>query len=89
MENFVTNEIPYDTRCESNIYTFGTLVTFTYTNHRNETAVRKVVPLHLVYGRHCDYCPGDTNTESEWLLVCFDTERNAVRHFALSKIEPR
>lgn len=66
---------------------FGVVNSFTYTNHRGETAERKAVPLNLVYGKHSDFCPQSPDTGSDWMLVCFDLDKNAIRHFTLANIK--
>lgn len=82
-------QVPSTTLCQDNHFVFGVVNTFTYKNHRGEVSKRKAVPLHLTYGRKCDHCPESTDTTAGWLLVGFDMDRNALRHYTLSDIEPR
>lgn len=81
--------IPYSPLCHDNNYVMGVANTIRYTNHRGEEAVRRVIPLHLRFGSHAEVCPSSKDKESQWLLVCFDLDKNAIRHFALKSIEPR
>ncbi len=56
-----------------------------YTNHRGETAVRRVEPRNLRYGRSAFH------TGCQWFLEAYDAERAAERSFAvldISRISP-
>jgi hypothetical protein len=53
-------------------------LTFTYRNHRGETAVRRVVPIRVWYG-HTDWHP-----DPQWLMDAHDLDRGEVRTFALA-----
>lgn len=50
---------------------------FQYTNHRGETATRRVVARRLFYGVS-DYYPGHP---PQWYIEGFDNDRNATRLF--------
>jgi predicted DNA-binding transcriptional regulator YafY len=52
-----------------------------YTNHRGETAVRRIVP-HSVR-----FASSEWHTDPQWLLDAFDIDRNAMRSFALKEID--
>ena len=60
---------------------FGQLTTFTYTNHRGETAVRSVIPTQL------DYRTSPHHPEPQWLLHGYDLDRKDWRTFALKDIK--
>jgi predicted DNA-binding transcriptional regulator YafY len=51
-----------------------------YTNHRGETAVRRIVPKRVWFGRT------EWHPEPQWLLEAFDLERQAMRSYALKEI---
>src|ERR1700704_3125980 len=51
-----------------------------YTNWRNETAVRSIVPLEVYFGK-TEYHP-----QEQWLLKVWDVERGAERVYALKEI---
>lgn len=53
---------------------------FGYTNHRGEYAVRRVEPAEVYYGVS-DYYPGP-----QWLMCAWDLDRQAYRHFAMSRM---
>lgn len=55
-------------------------MTFTYTNHRGETAVRYVVPQCVYFGKT------EFHPEKQWLMRGFDTDRQAIRDFAMADI---
>lgn len=76
-------------KCEDNVFTFGVVNTFHYTNHRGEWSLRTVVPLYVQWGRPCDFCPNSPEKDDEWHLVCIDLDKKATRHFRFSKIDPR
>jgi predicted DNA-binding transcriptional regulator YafY len=69
--------------CQDNVFVFGAVNTFCYKNHRSEVSMRSVIPLQLRWG------DADGYYKDEWLLECFDVEKNDYRTFALSGIEPR
>jgi 5-methylcytosine-specific restriction protein A len=56
-------------------------IRFIYMNHRGETDMRQVVPERFFFGttEHHAYPPA-------WMLVGFDHDRQAERHFLLSNI---
>ncbi len=51
-----------------------------YTNHRGDTAWRRIVPESIQWGST------DWHPEPQWLLWAFDLDRDAVRTFALRDI---
>lgn len=51
-----------------------------YTNHRGETADRRIVPIKIVY-KGTEWHP-----EPQWLLQAYDHDRQAERLFALADI---
>lgn len=55
---------------------------FSYVNHAGKFGHRKVQPLRLVHG--VDNL-GGFYKEPQWLLICWDVEKEAIRHFALNK----
>ena len=56
-------------------------VSFTYTNYRGETAVRKVIPGDLYFGSTQYYA------RRQWLLRAYDLDKQEVRDFAMAKIK--
>lgn len=52
-------------------------VTAVYTNWKNETEVRRFIPLELYFGK-TEYHP-----EEQWLLLAWDLEKEAERTYAL------
>ena len=56
------------------------IVTIRYTNHRGETADRRIVPRALLWGQT------EWHPEEQWLLEAFDLERKAYRHFAMANV---
>ncbi len=59
---------------------FNTETHFLYVNHRNEPSECRVIPRRLLYGS-AEWCP-----EPQWLLECWDLDRNDYRTFALKSI---
>lgn len=55
-------------------------VQFTYVNHANIYGLRTVHFIKMVYGVSKYY------TEPQWLLVGWDVDKKAVRHYSLNKI---
>ncbi len=55
-------------------------ITFWYKNYRGETGYRQAIPISLRFGS------SDWHKETQWLLVGFDTEKQAEREFALRDI---
>ena len=51
-----------------------------YTNYRDETAMRSIVPDRI------HFASTEWHTDPQWLLDAFDLERNAMRSFALKDI---
>lgn len=54
---------------------------FQYTNHRGETADRRVIPLSLHYQALEPWYPAPCH-----LLHAYDLDKRAYRHFAMAKI---
>lgn len=67
------------TKCDVEIV-FNAETCFLYVDHRNEPSKRHVIPRRLLYGS-TEYYP-----ESQWLLECWDLDRNDYRTFALKNI---
>ena len=55
-------------------------ITFWYKNYRGETGCRQAVPISLRFGS------SEWHREAQWLLVGFDTEKQAEREFAVKDI---
>ena len=51
-----------------------------YTNHRGETAIRRIVPARIWFGAT------EWHPEEQWLLDAIDLERQVPRSFALRDI---
>lgn len=66
-----------------NFIVFGSLNTFRYTNWKGETEMRRVIPHCLRFGQT------PYHKEDQWLLECFDCDKEALRTFALKDIHPR
>ncbi len=52
-----------------------------YTNYRGETALRKITPKKIWFGK-TEYHP-----EEQWLLDAFDLDKQADRTFAMKDIK--
>lgn len=52
-----------------------------YTNHRNETTIRDIVPLEIVF-KSTEYYQ-----EAQWLLRAYDLDRQDERHYSCQKIK--
>lgn len=61
--------------------TVGVQVSFTYTNHRGITEERTIIPHRLYHG------VSTFHPEPQWLLECYDMDRQAIRTYALSGIK--
>jgi predicted DNA-binding transcriptional regulator YafY len=55
-------------------------VTIRYTNHRGETANRRILPHRLKFEAT------EWHPEPQWFLVAFDLDKQATRDFALADI---
>ena len=55
-------------------------VTINYTNWKNETEDRHIVPLEVWFG-HTEWHPAD-----QWLLRAWDLDKNAERSFDIQSI---
>jgi predicted DNA-binding transcriptional regulator YafY len=56
-------------------------VSILYTNYRGETAIRKIVPERLWFGKT------EWHPQEQWLLDAFDLDKNAARGFAVKDIK--
>lgn len=56
----------------------GEPLTFMYTNWRGEIAKRRAIPMRTYWGST------DWHPEPQWLMEAFDTDKKAVRVFAMS-----
>lgn len=56
-------------------------VSILYTNYRGETAVRRIVPKRIWFGKT------DWHPEEQWIMDAFDLEKNADRGFAMRDIK--
>lgn len=52
-----------------------------YTNYKGETAIRNIMPVTLYYGSN------EWHPEEQWLLIAWDSEKKALRTFALKGFE--
>jgi hypothetical protein len=48
-----------------------------YTNDKSETAIRNIMPVTLYYGSN------EWHPEEQWLLVAWDSDKQALRTFSL------
>lgn len=62
-------------------FKLGSYLEFQYTNHRGETKLRRVLVMGVDFGEN-EWYP-----QPQWLLRCWDIERNDWRSFALSNID--
>lgn len=56
-------------------------VSILYTNYRGETAIRRIVPKRIWFGKT------DWHPEEQWIMDAFDLEKNADRSFAMRDIK--
>lgn len=56
-------------------------LSFNYTNHRNETSKRTVIPEHVWYGTT------QWHKDEQWFLKAFDSDKEQNRHFAIEDIK--
>jgi predicted DNA-binding transcriptional regulator YafY len=56
-------------------------VTIKYTNWKNETDLRHIVPIKIWYGKT------EWHKEEQWLLNAFDLDKQDYRDFSLKAIE--
>jgi predicted DNA-binding transcriptional regulator YafY len=59
----------------------GQDVQIVYTNHRGETAVRKIRPVKIWFGAT------EYHETEQWLLQAFDLDRQAERNFSMKDIK--
>lgn len=52
-----------------------------YTNHRGETAYRRIIPRSIAFGT------SPWHSEPQWLLKAFDVDKQAERDFAMLDIK--
>jgi len=55
-------------------------VTIKYTNWKNETDLRHIIPINIWYGKT------EWHKEEQWLMNAFDLDKQALRDFALKDI---
>lgn len=76
MDDVLTQEGPhFPLRSE-----FDRVVAMRYTNHRGETATRKVLPIRLWFGE------SPWHTGDQWFLQALDVEKNEERSFAMGDV---
>lgn len=51
-----------------------------YTNYRNETNIREIIPLKIWFGHN------EWHKDDQWILDAFDIDKNADRSFAMKDI---
>ena len=56
------------------------MVEVRYTNWKGQTSLRKIEPIKIFKGSN------EFHPEEQWLLKCFDLEKNAERTFAMQGI---
>ena len=56
-------------------------VSILYTNYRGETALRRIIPKDIWFGKT------DWHPEEQWLLNALDIDKGANRSFALKDIK--
>lgn len=56
------------------------IVSIVYTNYKGETALRKIIPENIWFGKT------EWHPEDQWLLDAYDVEKKAKRSFALKDI---
>jgi predicted DNA-binding transcriptional regulator YafY len=56
------------------------LVSFTYTNHRGETRVRRAQPIKVFFGTHPQY------PTARWLMLAYDVDKADTRTFDMQKV---
>ncbi len=56
-------------------------VKIVYTNYKNETATRTIIPKEIKYGKT------EYHLEEQWLLVAWDFEKQAERTFAMKDVK--
>lgn len=56
-------------------------VTVIYTNYKNRTSVRKIIPKDIYFG-HAEWYP-----EEQWLMTVYDVDKQAERIFAMKNIK--
>lgn len=61
----------------------GKVIDFLYTNYRGVSEVRRAVPTGLKFQRS-EYYQDDGE---QWFVVAWDLERQAERHFMLSRMQ--
>lgn len=62
-------------------FTSVPVFTFVYINHEGKESIRNVRPISLFHGTLETFYP-----EPQWILKAFDIDKNAIRHFSMSKI---
>jgi len=59
------------------------VITIRYTNHRGETADRRIIPICL------RFAATEWHPDEQWLIDAYDVDRQVVRSFALAGIQSR
>jgi len=57
------------------------IIIITYTNYRNETSDRKIIPISIYFGAT------EWHLDPQWLLRATDIDKNAERDFAMKDIQ--
>lgn len=57
------------------------MVKIVYTNYRNETSSRNILPIQIYFGAT------EWHTDQQWLLKAYDIEKDAERCFAIKDIK--
>ena len=52
-----------------------------YTNYRNETAIRQIIPIRIWFGKT------EWHPEPQWVLDAFDLDKEAERSFSMREIK--
>lgn len=66
---------------DTDTYDLGRTVCILYTNWRNETATRRIIPERIWYGST------SWHPEEQWLLEALDVEKGERRSFAIADIK--
>ena len=57
------------------------IVNVVYSNYRGETAIRKIIPKRIWFGRT------EWHPENQWILDIFDIDKKAERSYAMKDIK--
>jgi predicted DNA-binding transcriptional regulator YafY len=78
--------LPVNNQDVDNFIVFGSVNTFRYTNYKGEVGMRKVIPLCLRFNH---LGSSEKFYKDQWVLECFDLDKNDYRTFALKDIHTR